>query len=330
MLDATVTPADIKYPTDIGLLNQVRKETEKIIDIFHKCRKEKSEKKPKTYRNKARKDYLAVVKKRRISRKERRKAVKKQLQYIKRNRQQIDNFLEKGVGLEELSHRQYRRFLIANEIYRQQEWMWSNNSDRIDNRIVSLTQPHVRPIVRGKAGANVEFGAKISASYFDGHLFLNRVSWDNYNESGDLQAQVEAYKAFTGYYPESVHVDKIYRTRANHAWCKARGIRMSGASLGRPKNNPSQQEKKQAREDEKIRNRIEGKFGQSKRRFSLNRVMTKLSHTSETAIAIAVLVMNLVTLLRQVFCVSFSKKGTFLTRTIIFLYQERIFYHLQL
>ncbi len=308
----------------------MRKETEKIIDIFHKCRKEKLEKKPKTYRKKARKDYLSVVKKRKISRKERRKAVKKQLQYIKRNLQHIEHFLEKGLSLQELSHRQYRRFLVANEISRQQEWIWSNNTDKIDNRIVSLTQPYVRPIVRGKTGADIEFGAKISASCFDGYLFLDRISWENYNESGDFIAQVEAYKKFTGYYPESVHVDKIYRTRANRAWCKVRGIRMSGTPLGRPKNNPSQQEKKQAREDEKIRNEIEGKFGQSKRRFSLVRVMTKLSHTSETAIAITVLVMNLVALLRQVFCVNFLRKRTFLAQSIIFLYGENLFHNLQL
>jgi hypothetical protein len=43
------------------------------------------------------------------------------------------------------------------------------------------------------------------------------MSWDNFNESGDLKAQVEAYYTFTGYYPESVHADRIYRTRENRA-----------------------------------------------------------------------------------------------------------------
>ncbi|MEQ9236690.1 transposase, partial [Coleofasciculus sp. E2-BRE-01] len=62
------------------------------------------------------------------------------------------------------------------------------------------------------------------------------------------------------------------------------------------------EKKKQALEDERIRNTIEGKFGVSKRRFSLNRVMARLPHTSETAIAITFLVMNLSALLRQVFC----------------------------
>ena len=31
ILDATCTPADVSYPTDLGLLNQARKHTETII-----------------------------------------------------------------------------------------------------------------------------------------------------------------------------------------------------------------------------------------------------------------------------------------------------------
>ena len=45
--------------------------------------------------------------------------------------------------------------------------------------------------------------------------------------------------------------------------------------------------------------RIEGKFGQAKRKFSLDLVKTKLKETSETSIAITFLVVNLSQLLRQ-------------------------------
>lgn len=299
LLDATVGPADIKYPTDVGLLNEVRKTTEKIIDILYDSLKGNLSKKPKTYRKKARQDYLAIAKKRRKSRKERRKAQKQQLQYVKRNLRHIEELIEKGASLERLSRRLYRGLLVGNEIYRQQKWMWEQKSDTIENRIVSLTQPHIRPIKRGKAKAETEFGAKLSASYFDNYVFLSRLSWDNYNESGDLKLQVEAYKEYTGYYPESVHVDKIYRTRENRNWCKERGIRISGPPLGRPPKNVDKNVKKQEKEDANTRNAIEGKFGQGKRRFTLNRVMTKLAETSETSIAITFLVMNLVALYRQ-------------------------------
>jgi hypothetical protein len=101
--------------------------------------------------------------------------------------------------------------------------------------------------VRGKAGKPIEWGAKLSASYFEGYVFLDRLSWDNFNESGDFKAQIEADYNFTGSYPESVHVDRIYRTRENRAWCRERGIRISGSPLGRPPANVSKEKKKQAR-----------------------------------------------------------------------------------
>ncbi|MFM6156035.1 MAG: transposase, partial [Sphaerospermopsis kisseleviana] len=201
----------------------------------------------------------------------------------------------------ELSNRQYKMLLVVAEVYRQQLWLYEHEKRSIEDRIVSLSQPHIRPIVRGKAAKNTEFGAKFSASCFDGYVFLDNISWDNFNESGDLKSQVEAYKNFTGYYPESVHVDKIYRNRENRDWCKERGIRISGSPLGRPPKNVSKETKKQAIDDERIRNSIEGKFGQGKRRFGLGRVMAKLPHTSLTSIALTFLVMNLSTLLSRLF-----------------------------
>lgn len=271
-----------------------------MIDILYKSIKEKLDQKPRTYRKLARKDYLKFALNKRPSQKLRRKSQKKQLQYIQRNLRVIEQLIEKGAKLSSLSPKQYRRFLVGNEIVRQQQQMWDSCTQRIEDRIVSLSQPHIRPIVRGKAGANTEFGAKLSASCFEGFVLLERLSWDNYNESLDLKSHIESYKELTGCYPESVHVDRIYRNRENLAWCKERGIRISGPTLGRPRKNLSKEIKKQAQDDQRIRNEIEGKFGIGKRRFSLNRVMAKLDKTSQTTIAITFLVMNLSHLLRQV------------------------------
>ena len=308
ILDATCAPADITYPNDLGILNQARIKTEKIIDILYKPLKEQIEKKPKTYRNLARKNYLKIAKQRKPSRKEIRKAIRKQLEYIKRNLGHIDKLTQTGRGLESLSRTEYKSLLVVAEVHRQQSWMYENKTQRIENRIVSLSQPHIRPIVRGKAGTPVEFGAKLSVSCRDGYVFLDRIDWNNFNESLDLKAQVEAFKEARGIYPESVHVDRIYRTRENRAFCKEIGIRISGPPLGRPPAHVSREKKKQAQEDESIRNTIEGKFGVAKRRFSLNRVMAKLPHTSQTAIAITFLVMNLSRLLRQVLRIFLSFK----------------------
>ena len=209
-------------------------------------------------------------------------------------------------------------FTIHHEVYRQQQWMYDHHEHRIDDRIVSVSQPHVRPIKRGKAGAATEFGAKISVSLVEGFSFVDRISWDAYNESGDLIGQIESYRKRFGHYPESVHADQIYRTRGNRKYCKKHGIRLSGPPLGRPPAEPEKRReiKLQAYQDELDRIPIEGKFGQAKRRFSLARVMCKLAMTSETAIMVAFLVMNLEKWLKSQLFYLFSVFQTGLFRLI--------------
>ena len=305
IVDATCTPADIRYPTDISLLNEAREKSEQIIDTLFEPLKGQR-KKPRTYRQKARRQFLAYSKTRKSSARQIRKTLGQQLRFVRRPLNTIDQLAE-HVPLTLLSRYQYRNLLIVHELYRQQQVMYDQRCHRISGRIVSISQPHVRPIVRGKASAPTEFGAKLSASLVNGAAFLDRLDWDPFNESGDLIGQIETYKQRFGCYPESVHADTIYRTRDNRNFCKKHGIRLSGPPLGRPpkKTEENAQElkdrKKQQRQDELDRIPIEGKFGQSKRRFSLNRVMTKLSETSETAIAITFIVMNLEKWLQKLF-----------------------------
>lgn len=297
MVDATCTPVDITFPTDIKLLNKAREKSEQIIDILHHARG-KGYKKPRTYRQRARKQFLSVAKDKRMSRQKVRKCLRQQLGYLRRNLKAIDG-LAKHTGLSVLSPRLYKELLVISEVFRQQQWMYESRSRRIDDRIVSISQPHVRPIKRGKAAADTEFGAKVSISLVDGVSFVDTISWDNFNEGGELITQIETYRERFGCYPESVHADKIYRNRDNRRYCKKRGIRLSGPRLGRPpkvtESNAQalKASEQQTRQDEIDRNAVEGKFGQGKRRYSLNRIMTKLSCTSETAIMISFLAMNL-------------------------------------
>jgi IS5 family transposase len=304
IVDATCTPADIRYPTDLSLLNEAREKTEGMIDVMHHPFIGERVK-PRTYRQKARRDYLAIVKQKRPGAKVIRKALRKQLGYLRRNLQTIERMASEGL-LACLDKRLYRLLLVIGELYRQQLWMYQNRSHRIEDRIVSLHQPHVRPIVRGKAGCPVEFGAKISVSLVDGFSYVDTLRWDPFNESGDLIDQIEAYHRRFGGYPESVHVDRIYRTRANRRYCRDHGIRLSGPPLGRPKrvtesNETEQKEaRRQQRQDELDRIPIEGKFGQGKRRFTLSRIMAKLAETSEAVILVSFIVMNLEKLLAQI------------------------------
>ena len=299
IVDASCVPADIRYPTDLSLLNEAREKSEGIIDRLHEPLRGE-EKKPRTYRERARRDYLKAAKKRNLGGKEIRKALGKQLRYLRRDLGHIEE-LAKESSLELLSWREYRNLLVIGEVYRQQKKMYDEGSRRVDDRIVSISQPHVRPMVRGKAGVPVEFGAKISVSLVEGYTFLERMSWDNFNESGELIEQIERYRQRFGYYPESVHADQIYRSRDNLKYCTLHGIRLSGPKLGRPKRVVDEAERKQMREDELERNAVEGKFGQGKRRYGLGLVRAKLAETSGSMIGMAILVMNLEKLLREVF-----------------------------
>ena len=306
IVDATCTPADMAYPTDLNLLNDAREKTEAIIDTMHAPFIGK-QRKPRTYRQKARKDYLAVAKQKKPGYTTIRKALGKQLRYLKRNLKTIAKGAEEGL-LWLLGKRMYRNLLVIQELVRQHVWMLENRRHSIADRIVSISQPHVRPMVRGKTQNPVEFGAKISVSLVNGFSFVDRICWNAYNESGDLKSQIERYRRRFGYYPASVHADQIYRTRDNRRYCKKHGIRLSGPPLGRPKTltdaNASElkEQRRIHRQDEIDRIAIEGKFGQSKRRFTLNRIMAKLAKTSEAVIAMSFIVMNLEKLLSFVFC----------------------------
>lgn len=301
LVDATVAPSDIKYPTDIDLLNKVREECERLIDAVYEPTPEKV--KPRTYRRNARKAYLAVTKKRNKSTKVVRRGIKEQLGFVARDFRILDALIDEKGGSFPLSFKDQQRLWVIREVYRQQEEMYRTNSHHIEGRIVSIAQPHVRPIVRGKAGAKVEFGPKLSASVVDGDVFLDRIGWDAYNESGDLIAQVERFRDRFGCYPEVVVTDKIYGSKDNRNELKIRGIRFSGVPLGRPPSDVvlCKKLKQLRRKEAGIRNGIEGKFGVGKRKFGLGLVMTKLRETSESWIAMVIFVMNIAHWLSDIF-----------------------------
>jgi len=304
IIDATCTPADITYPTDMKLLNEAREKTEKIIDLLHAPLKG-HHKKSRTYRKQARKSYINFIKAKKPGMEKIRDAIKAQLNYLKRNLGHIDALRTRGAALTDLKSYDYKCLLVIHTLYAQQLEMYEKKEQRVADRIVSISQPHVRPIVRGKAGKNVEFGAKLSASCVNGFIYLDHLSWDAFNEGGDLVGQTETFRQRHGHYPESIHADKIYRTRANRSYCKAKGIRLSGPALGRPrKQTPENKEelqalKEQAYADELDRIPIEGKFGNCKRKGTLARIMAKLSRTSESVINVGLIVINLDKVLRE-------------------------------
>jgi transposase, IS5 family len=236
-----------------------------------------------------------------------RRGIKQQLQYLRRNLGHIEALMATWpVGTRvPLPHWLMRRYWVIQHLHDQQWTMYSSNSRRCDDRIVSISQPHVRPIVRGKQHKPVEFGAKLSVSLTDeGIARVDHLRWDGFYEGHDLESQVEAYHRRYGYYPEVVLGDPSYGSRDNRKFLKKHAIRFAGKPLGRPPavtdENRQQIErlKAQRREEYLQRIPIEGKFGQGKNGYRLNYIRAKLASTSSAWINSIFLVMNLLILLR--------------------------------
>lgn len=283
--DATACPQDIAYPTDLNLLNDAREKSEELIDKLYSPHLH--HRKPRTYRNIARKNYLKTAQKKVKSKKQIHNAVKKQLGYLRRNIKSVNLLLDQYDKFP-LNRKDHKYLFVITTLYEQQQQMFTEASHSIEHRIVSIHQPHVRPIVRGKTNAYVEFGAKINVSIMNGFAFLDDFSWEAFNEGTRLMSTVAKYKQRFGYYPEEVMADKIYCNRANRAELKLLGIKLRAKPLGRP----TAVDVEHVRPGE--RNPIEGKFGQAKTAYGLNRIRARLPQTSESWIATIILVLNLI------------------------------------
>ena len=288
--DATVAPQNIRFPQDTSLLNEARTKLEKMIDRF--C-SQYGLKKPRMYRKVAHKEYLAFAKSKKPSIDRIRLTIRQQLGYVSRDLKYVDSFIQGGYELE-------RKFLddleTIRKVYEQQKYMLENNTHKVADRIVSISQPYVRPVVRGKVSKPTEFGAKLHLSIDEyGFARIEYLSFDAYNEGPMLIQALEAYKYHHGCYPERVLVDQIYRTRPNIAFCQKNGIRISGPRLGRPAKNDEIRRKdaKTAAQDNADRIQIERYFSTAKRRNGMGLITKKREDTSLTTIALSVLVTNI-------------------------------------
>ncbi|MDZ7605181.1 MAG: hypothetical protein U5K79_06250 [Cyclobacteriaceae bacterium] len=163
-----------------------------------------------------------------------RNAVGKQLRYLRRNLKSINRMLDRR-QIFPLEFKEQRYLMVIHTLYQQQLEMYEDETHSVADRIVSLHQPHVRPIVRGKLKAKVEFGSKIHVSLTNGFAYLDTISWDAFNESSAMMDYMEHYRQRFGYYPEKVLADQIYCTRENRRKLKELDIRLIAKPLGRPK-----------------------------------------------------------------------------------------------
>jgi len=303
IVDATCAPQDIRYPNDASLLNEARIKLEVIIAILvaYLVHIGINKKMPRTYKQQGYKFFLGFTKGKNRN-KTIRKVLKKLLAYVERDIRYIDVIIEElgKHSLEEagLSHKQIEDLKTIRKLAGQQREMLEERKNSVANRIVSISQPYVRPIVRNKSRAKTEFGAKINIAIINGYAVIDKLSWDSFNEGITLIDTIERYHNKYGYYPEDVLADNIYKTKENKAFCKEHNIRFTGNKTNKEPILKDKEGKKAYIQDCKHRQVIEGLFGTGKRKFSLNLIMTKRQDTSETSIALEILALNFGKLLR--------------------------------
>jgi transposase, IS5 family len=293
MLDATESEQQIEYPTDIKLLNEGRRQLERMIE--RGCQVAELVM-PRMYRRIARKQYLNIAKKKNKSKRDIRRGIRQQLQYVKRDLKYINWLIESEATFKgALKMKDWRLIRVIQEMYHQQAEMYKNREHKISDRIVSIYQPHVRPMPRGKDRVSTEFGSKQLVMLKDGYTHIEKLSWDNYNEGSLLTESLETYKRLFGCYPERVLGDQLFGTRENRRFMKGKGIRYVGKPLGRPSSN-SKEQKRLLQKEMPERNAIEGKFGQGKNAYGLGKIKARLKDTAESWVMSIYFVMNLLKL----------------------------------
>ena len=230
-LDATCADAEMRYPVDVDIIHDgCRKVTDYIIKVCEKFELHK----PRTNYKHARQAYLLLVKKAKKKGKMVRETIGVMLNYLHKDiRILMDLLAKNNMYYESLFSYEKRTLTAILKMYHQQEEMYKSKTHTCADRILSIFQPHVRAIVRGKAKARTEFGAKIGASIVDGYTFIDHHSWEAYNESQDLLLQIQLFKERFGFLPATILADKIYLNRANrdiledleiHSYCKPLGL----------------------------------------------------------------------------------------------------------
>ena len=287
IVDATCAPSNIRYSKDVSLLNEARETAEKLLDVLHSqtdgrihvptasaqlCSKRIPEVRPQPQAH-HKND----------------KTIGKQLNYLKRDLATIDEKLNQGKSL---NIQPKERLVTIRKIYEQQKYMYDNHTHSVEERIVSVSQPFVRPIVRGKAGKPVEFGMKLDISVSEGWTRLEYHSFDAYNEATKLQEMIKKFYKCEEHYPIRVLADEIYLNRENLSYCKERGIRLSDPAPDRPKKDTFR-DKAQDYRDECERVEAERKFSLGKRKCGIGLVTAKLEETAASVVALSILLLNL-------------------------------------
>ena len=276
--DATCYESDMRYPTDQKLLWEC---VEKGYDMMCEASRKLGLHRPRT-------KFLDVEKANLTYRKQR-KHTKAQTKGITRRLLDLLGKILKEMRKMEREHPEAELFKVKEQetiavittVYRQQNnhFRSGNAKESIPNRIVSVSKPYVRPIVRGKEVKNVEFGAKSNNILVDGISFIEKLSFNAFNEGTRLPHCIKMHKRLFGVDVKKIGGDTSYAGNANRELCTSNGIHTSFVQKG--KKAKEKREKDFVREDlaRQRATTMEGSFGTQKEHYSMRRIKARMKMT---------------------------------------------------
>ena len=295
--DASCYESLMRFPTDVKLLWEC---TEKAYTMMCDISSRLGEHRLRTKYNDIEKANLAYRRQRKHTHKQTRKMTRRLLALLDKMlgeiRRQMRIHPDEGL----LDDKQLYILETVTRVYRQQTNHFKSGDPResIPNRIVSISKPYVRPIVRGKETKTVEFGAKCNNILIDGISFIEKLSFNAFNEGTRLRHCISLAQKLTGVPVKKIGGDQGYSGNANRTFCKDHKIETSFTQKGRAGTN----EVKNATKRELARVRatvMEGSFGTQKEHYGLRKIAARIKPTEIMLIFFGIHTANVVNLARR-------------------------------
>ena len=277
--DATCYESEMRYPTDQKLLWEC---VEKAYEIMCELSGRMGVRRPRTKYLDVERANLSYRKQRKHSNVQTRKMTRRLLSLLEKLLKEIRRMeREHGGGGELLTVKERRTIDIVTKVYRQQHNHFDSGDRResIPDRIVSVSKPYVRPIVRGKEVKGVEFGAKCNNIMVDGISFIEKLSFNAFNEGTRLRHCVKMHRRLFGVDVKKVGGDTSYAGTDNRDFCKENGIQTSFVKRGRP--SQGKKETDYVRQElARVRaTAMEGSFGTQKEHYAMRRIKARKKET---------------------------------------------------
>ena len=286
--DATCYESHITYPTDIKLLWDC---CDKLYTFIQLNRSKLALRKSRSNYKKHLILFTDYQKKRKKTMRQEKRTRKKLLKFLFRLIEGWSALSSKYSII--ISNRKSNMLVTIKQVYVQQhKKAYGEKGATIEDRIVSLSKPYIRPIVRGKEVKPVEFGAKVNKLLVDGLGFIEHFSFDAFNESTHYQNGIYLQRKLFG---KCTHhsADAIYATNKNRTYTTAQKIQTNFV----PKGKQLKQYVSQADQMRIILNRyrstvLEGSFGNEKNHYLLNRIKAKTEQTEKCWIFFGMMTAN--------------------------------------